>query len=205
MPSLSDLVQHQLAGLWLLVRGDARGLSHFDISDEGLVRSFLAFVICLPAIIVHTVLRRIEFLQVSPDLGLSTITFLFQAMALQTAGWVLSLGCLMLFGLLLGLRPLLRPLVVLMNWAAVPALYLAYGIVYPIAMLPDDSIVFSLLKAALLIAASVGAIVIAWLALRTVVGGSLVRRSALMVLVALPATYIVSMLETSMGLRLPHG
>ncbi|MGF9693533.1 hypothetical protein AAIH46_12005 [Rhizobium sp. 0TCS1.26] len=205
MPSLSDLVQHQLAGLWLLVRGDARGLSNFDISDEGVVRSFLAFVICLPAIIVHAVLRRIEFLQVSPDLGRSTITFLFQAMALQTAGWVLSLGCLMLFGLLLGLRPLLRPLVVLMNWAAVPALYLAYGIVYPIAMLPDDSIVFSLLKAALLVGASVGAIVIAWLALRTVVGGSLVRRSALMVLVALPATYIVSMLETSMGLRLPHG
>jgi hypothetical protein len=204
MPSISE-VQNRLAGLWLLVRGDARGLSHIDISDEGVVRSFLAFVICLPAILVHAVLRRIEFLQVSPDLGRSTIAFLFQAMALQSAGWVLALGCLMLFGLLLGLRPLLRPLVVLMNWAAVPAFYLTYGIIYPLVMLPGQSTLMAILRIGILLLALVAMLVITWRGLKTVVGGSSARRVTLMLLVALVPTYIVSLLETSMGLDLPYG
>ncbi|WP_137129848.1 hypothetical protein [Rhizobium sp. FY34] len=202
MPRLLDL-RHQMTGLWLLVQGDARGLSHFDISDDGVIRSFWAWVYCLPPLVFYAILRRIEFLQVLPDPGRYSLTYGLQVMVVETAGWTASILAVVVFGFLLGIRPLVRTLVVALNWAAVPALWVSYGPLFALVMLPGQSTLLWLLQMSALLASIVLVVALSWRMLHTVIGGNWLRRAAYLLLICLPPLYTMHSLERSMGLVLP--
>ena len=51
---------------WLLIKGDADGFKQLDLTDRGLLRSFWAFVWCLPAMFVTWAWWRMMFLQAMP-------------------------------------------------------------------------------------------------------------------------------------------
>lgn len=201
----SELV-HPLAGLRLLARGDARGLSSFDISDDGVIRSFRAALFCLPAFLVYAVLRRIEFLQVLPDLGRPHLVYIFQVLVIEASHWCFTVLFLTLAGFLLGLRPLVRPMIVMLNWAAVPFVYAVGVILYPILMLLNDRSTLQWLAATLLLLATlIGALVLIWRILHTVIGGPKWRRTAFLILAVLPPLWMTYSLEKAMGLISAHG
>jgi hypothetical protein len=204
MPPLSE-IRHQLAGFWLLVQGDARGLSHFDISDDGVIRSFWAWVYCMPGLILYAILRRVEFLQAGGETYRSSLIYCLQVMAVELAGWTTAILAILIAGLALGIRPLLRTLVVALNWAAVPAFTLAYGPLFGLLLLPVDNTVSWLAQMAMLLAAISLVAVVLWRMMRTVIGGSWMKRAAYLLLICLPPAYIMHSLEQSMGLVLPLG
>mgnify|MGYP000524129855 CR=1 FL=1 len=197
---------HPLAGLRLLARGDARGLSNFDISDDGMIRSFRAVLFCLPAFLVYAILRRIEFLQILPDLGRPHLVFIFQVLVIEASNWCFTVLFLMLAGFVLGLRPLIRPLIVMLNWAAVPVVYAVAIILTPVLMLLNHrSTLQWMAETLLLLAVLIGALVITWRILHTVIGGPKWRRTAFLLATVLPPLWMIRTLEHAMGLTVAHG
>lgn len=203
---LPSELRHPLAGLRLLAQGDARGLSHFDISDDGVIRSFRAALFCLPAFVVYAALRRIEFLQVLPDLGRPHLVFIFQVLVIEASNWCFAVLFLMLAGFVLGLRPLVRPLIVMANWAAVPFVYAVGVLIYPVLLLLDVRSTLQWLAATLLLLVTlIGGLILIWRILHTVIGGPKWRRVAFLLLTVLPPLWIVRTLEHAMGLTIAHG
>ncbi|WP_312222195.1 hypothetical protein [Rhizobium rhizoryzae] len=190
---------HPLAGLRLLAKGDARGLSNFDISDDGIIRSFRAFLFCLPVYLAFAIFARIEFLNVFPDLGRPHAVFIFQALVVAASNWCFTILCLILAGFLLDIRPLIRPLIVILNWSAVPVLY-AGALITPILPLFRYSPTLKWVVAVLLVILLCTLFIVTWRVLHTVVGGSKWKRAAFMLLVFLPPILISRFLENSMRL-----
>lgn len=125
MPGLLE-VKLYLSGLLLLVRGDAAGLKRLDISDRGLMRSFWAFVWCLPAMAVSWFWWRMLYLRGLPeDTELGGI-FFFRLAMLELANWLVPLILIgfLAWGLSLGRK--YYAMVVAVNWLSLPFAY-AYG------------------------------------------------------------------------------
>src|SRR4051812_32688733 len=87
MPPFSE-VRLYLSGLRLLIAGDARGLRPFDISDRGLLRSFLAIAWCAPAILVGWILQRVDFVLAFPEHRDSSLLFFAKMVLVEAAVWV---------------------------------------------------------------------------------------------------------------------
>lgn len=196
---LPNELLHPLSGLRLLAKNDARGLSNFDISDDGIIRSFRAFLYCLPVSLAFAIFARIEFLKVFPDLGRPHAVFIFQALVVEASEWVSTLLCLILAGFLLDIRPLIRPLIVMMNWSTVPLLY-AGALITPLLPLFRNSDTFKWVVAVLLILLLGTLFVVTWRILHTVIGGPKWKRGVFILLVFLPPILIVRFLEDSMRL-----
>ncbi|MDO1580841.1 hypothetical protein [Rhizobium oryzicola] len=197
-------IRHHLSGLWLLVRGDGRGLSAFDISDQGVLRSFQAMLICLPGLLLYAIQMRIAYLQVIVDPGRSHLWFLLQALFAEVLIWGLALVCIAGFGWPIGYRPLLRVLIVMMNWAAIPFVYISHGLLYPLLSLLDGDLTLIWISRLLLIAAVFsGTIYLVWRILHTVVGGAWWKRLTFLLLATLTTFWIAGALETSLGLTIP--
>ena len=130
---LSEPRRH-LTGLLLLVRGDARGLSLFDISDDGLARSFSAYLWTLPAIVPYGIARRLVELGMATDIS-GTLSFVFKFALNEAAGIVLPILLLALASPLLGYRVLLRTLIVTWNWSALVYLPLVHLVAAPFFLL----------------------------------------------------------------------
>ncbi|MCO5732611.1 hypothetical protein [Rhizobium sp. SSA_523] len=197
-------IRHPLRGLQLTAQGDARGLSHFDVSDEGIIRSFRAVLFSLPAFLVYAILRRIEFLQALPDLGRWHLTFIFQVLVIEASLWCFTILSLILSGMALGLRPLIRPMIVMANWGAIPFVYAAVLTLIPVLLLLNETSTLQwLVSIGLLLALLTMALILVWRILRTVVGGTKWRRAALLLMTILPPMWIIQHLEAAMGLT--HG
>jgi hypothetical protein len=180
--------RRHLSGLLLLVRGDARGLSLFDISDEGLARSFSAYLWTLPAIALYGIGRRLTELGMAPDIG-GTWSFVFKFALNQAAGIVLPILFLALASPLLGYRVLLRTLIVTWNWSALVYLPLVHLVAAPFFLL--DLQRWSLGGLAFVTFALIGAGVVLfalqWRILAIVVGGnSQIRLLILLILLLSP-------------------
>ncbi len=180
--------QRHLAGLLLLVRGDARGLSLFDISDDGLARSFSAYLWTLPAIALYGIARRLVELGMAPGLS-GTLSFTFKFALNEAAGIVLPILLLVLASPLLGYRVLLRTLIVTWNWSALVYLPLVHLVAAPFFLLNLQSwslggltfVTFAL------IGAGVALFVLQWRILAIVVGGnSQIRLLILLILLLSP-------------------
>ncbi|MGO6905063.1 hypothetical protein ACCS96_33370, partial [Rhizobium ruizarguesonis] len=65
MPGFRE-VQYYLAGLWLLIRLDARGFRYLDMSERGVNRSFWAMAWCLPPMGISWLWWRQAFLRSMP-------------------------------------------------------------------------------------------------------------------------------------------
>ncbi|CAN7148486.1 hypothetical protein [Neorhizobium sp. LjRoot104] len=202
MPSYHE-VRLYLGGLWLLIRGDARGLRPFDISDEGVLRSFWAIAWCAPALIIGWIFRRLEYLRHFPQREDYSFIFFLKMLVLEAAQWIVPTVALVALGLILRFMPLVRILIVLRNWFTVPLAYAAYVILAPLAFLSDQHAGLAgygsmALAATLLIAA----LFLMWCILRTVMGGPVMIRVATLGLVVLAEIIVARELENIMGVSL---
>ncbi|CDZ44122.1 hypothetical protein [Neorhizobium galegae] len=205
MPSYHE-VRLYLGGLWLLIRGDARGLRPFDISDKGVLRSFWAVAWCAPALIVGWIFRRMEYLRHFPQREDYSFIFFLKMLVLEAAQWIVPAVALIVLGFILRFMPLVRILIVLRNWFAVPFAYAAYAVLAPVAFLSDQ-------PGALASLAGYGALVLAaillfatlflmWCILRTVMGGPVMIRVATLGLVVVAEVIVARELENIMGVTL---
>lgn len=126
MPSYHE-VRLYLIGLFLLIKGDRQGFRMLDISDRGMMRSFWAFVWCLPAMAVSWLWWRSLFLNGMPrDTKVGGIFFVRLAM-LEVMDWILPLIFVGLVCALLGIGKKFPALVITFNWLSIPFAY-AYGV-----------------------------------------------------------------------------
>lgn len=206
MPSLHEL-KHSLGGIWLLFKGDARGLSAFDISDRGVLRSFWAFAWCLPALLILWLDERQEHLAAFPDTRETTATFIAKSVLVSIADWMLPLAGVFVALTLLRQRALFRSLVVICNWSSVVAVYI--GIVVLLAAifapepLDDGWWMVSTYSLYTLIALYIAFLFVSsWRILRTVVGGSLLGRVTIIVAMSL-AWMLLEPIEKQLGIYVP--
>ncbi|MCQ1834513.1 hypothetical protein [Neorhizobium galegae] len=202
MPSYHE-VRLYLGGLWLLIRGDARGLRPFDISDEGVLRSFWAVAWCAPALVVGWIFQRMEYLRHFPQREDYSFIFFLKMLVLEAAQWIVPTAALIVLGFILRFMPLVRILIVVRNWFTVPLAYATYAILTPVAFLSDQygtlaSYGVIALAATLLIAA----LLLMWCILRTVMGGPVMIRVATLGLVVVAEVIVARELENIMGVSL---
>ncbi|MDR6815944.1 hypothetical protein J2X76_001098 [Neorhizobium sp. 2083] len=205
MPSYHD-VRLYLGGLWLLIRGDARGLRPFDISDQGILRSFWAIAWCAPALIIGWIFQRMEYLRHFPQREDYSFIFFLKMLVLSAAQWIMPAVTLIALGFILRFMPLVRILIVVRNWFAVPLAYAIYVVLTPVAFLTGRHGATAslagygsiLLAAAILIVA----LALAWLILRTVMGGPAMIRVATLGFVVLSEIIVVRELQAIMGVSI---
>ncbi|MBP2559820.1 hypothetical protein J2857_002589 [Neorhizobium galegae] len=202
MPSYHE-VRLYLGGLWLLIRGDARGLRPFDISDEGVLRSFWAVAWCAPALIIGWIFRRMEYLRHFPQREDYSFIFFLKMLVLEAAHWIVPTAALVALGFILRFMPLVRILIVVRNWFTVPLAYATYVILAPLTFLFDQHAALagygSIALAAPLLS---GALFLMWRILRTVMGGPVMIRVATIGLVVLAEIIVARKLENIMGVSL---
>jgi hypothetical protein len=206
MPSLHEL-KHSLGGVWLLFKGDARGLSAFDISNRGVLRSFWTFVWCLPALLILWLSQRREHLTAFPDTRETAATFIAKSALVSVADWLLPLAGLFVALTLLRQRALFRSLVVICNWGSVAAVYVGIVVFLAVIFTPepvdDRWWMASTYGLYALIALYMAFLFIAtWRILRTVVGGGMVGRLTIVVAMSL-AWALLTPIEKQLGIYVP--
>ncbi|WJH42075.1 hypothetical protein N7E02_17995 [Aliirhizobium terrae] len=206
MPSLHEL-KHSLGGIWLLFKGDARGLSAFDISDRGVLRSFWAFVWCLPALLLLWLDQRNEHLAAFPDSRETTASFLAKSLVAGIADWLLPLAGVFVALALLRKRALFRTLVVICNWGSVAAVYIGAAVLLAIIFAPDATddrwwVVSAYSLYALLVLYIAVLFIATWRILRIVVGGNPLGRLTIIVAMSL-AWALLEPIEKQLGIYVP--
>lgn len=205
MPSYHD-VRLYLGGLWLLIRGDARGLRPFDISDQGVLRSFWAVAWCAPALVVGWIFRWMEYLRHFPQREDYSFIFFLKMLVLEAAQWIVPAVALVALGLILRFMPLVRILIVVRNWFTVPLAYATYVILAPVAFFSDQHGALASLAGygaiALATTLLITALFLMWCILRTVMGGPVMIRIATLGLVVLAEVIVARKLENLMGVSL---
>jgi hypothetical protein len=151
MPSLHE-IKHYLSGLWLLARGDAQGLRRLDISDRGMMRSFWAFVWCLPAMLVYWNGVRLAFIAAGPPETKTGAVFFIRLFLIEAVNWVLPLVLVAVLCLLLGTERKFPAIVVMTNWVSVPLAYAYALLTFGLFLMPSAGGVIALIQLALLIA-----------------------------------------------------
>ncbi|MFB9949952.1 hypothetical protein ACFFP0_13890 [Rhizobium puerariae] len=126
MPSYHE-VRLYLSGLWLLIKGDAQGFRLLDISDRGMLRSFWAFIWCLPAAVVSWFWWRSYLLEGMPSGARIGGLFFVRMGMLEVFNWLMPLVLAGLLCAILGIGRKFVPIVVTVNWLSVPFAYL-YGL-----------------------------------------------------------------------------
>ncbi|EUC00438.1 hypothetical protein PMI07_003724 [Rhizobium sp. CF080] len=202
MPSYHE-VRLYFGGLWLLIRGDARGLRPFDISDEGVLRSFWAIAWCAPALIVGWIFRRMEYLRHFPQREDYSFIFFLKMLVLEAAYWLVPAAALIALGFVLRFMPLVPILMVVRNWFAVPLAYATSAAIAYLSHAQNGAMGLAgygsiVLAATILVAA----LFLAWCILRTVMGGPVMIRIATLGLVALTDMLVARELENIMGVSI---
>lgn len=138
MPTYRE-VQYYLAGLWLLVRNDARGFSYLDISDRGLARSFWAILWCLPPIGISWLWWQQTYLSAMPPGSATGPAFFFHLGLVEAANWLVPPVMAGLLLLLFRSGEKFQPVVVAMNWLGLPLAYLNALLIALIALVPGSA------------------------------------------------------------------
>lgn len=202
MPSYADL-KRSMAGLWLLIKGDARGLSAFDISDRGVLQSFWAFVCCLPAMLVIHVSSYRNHVALHAGDADSPEAFAAKMVVVEVAQWLVPTVTIGAVAIALGLRPLARTLIITRNWFALPLVYATSVISALDAALPaptEETVSTGFYTSVLLsILLLIVAVVMNWRLLRTIVGGPAWPRLTLLALTIIVEVAFVWFLEARMG------
>ncbi|TNM66278.1 hypothetical protein [Aliirhizobium smilacinae] len=151
MPSFPE-VKFYISGLWLLFKGDPQGLKRLDLTDRGMMRSFWAFVWCLPAMFVYWTGVRYAFLSASAPGTKAGVAFYLRLFMVEAINWVLPLVLLGILCLLLKTERKFTAIVVATNWLSVPISY-AYAVLTLLLFLAPFAAGFiALVQLALLIA-----------------------------------------------------
>lgn len=151
MPPFPE-VKFYISGLWLVFKGDAQGLKRLDVTDRGMMRSFWAFVWCLPAMFIDWTGMRFAFLSANPQGTKAGLAFYLRLFLIEAINWVLPLLLLGILCLLLKTERKFIAMVVAINWLSVPVAY-AYAVITLLMFLvPFAAGAIALVQLALLIA-----------------------------------------------------
>lgn len=134
MPPISE-VRYYLTGLFLLIKGDRRGMQMLDLTDRGMMRSFWAFVWCLPPALISWIWWRQIYLRAMPDDASVGPVFFVRLGMLEVLDWFIPLIFAGAVCLLLGLGRKFIAITVAFNWISVPFAY-AYAVLAIGFMLP---------------------------------------------------------------------
>lgn len=194
MPSFRE-VQYYLAGLWLLIQLDPRGFRYLDISDRGMLRSFWAILWCIPPILISWLQYKAAFLIAMPpgtDVGPG---FFFRLGLIEATGWLVPLIFSGLLLLIFRAGEKFAPIVVTMNWLALPIAYVNALLIALLVYIPGAASMTAMLWLALLITM---VFVIARI-LRMICGAQPLFVSALTLVILIPSMLLTFFLQKFLG------
>jgi len=151
LPSFAE-IQLYISGLWLVFKGDAQGLKRLDLTDRGMMRSFWAFVWCLPAMFVYWTGMRFAFLSASTEGTRAGLGFYLRLFMVEAVNWILPLVLLGALCLLLKTERKFAAIVVATNWLSVPVSYAYAVLTLLLFLLPFAAGLIALVQLVLLIA-----------------------------------------------------
>ena len=151
MPPFPE-VKFYISGLWLLFKGDAQGLKRLDMTDRGMMRSFWAFVWCLPAMFVYWTGMRYAFLSANPEGTKAGLDFYLSLFLIEAINWILPLTLFGILCLLLKTERKFVSIVVATNWLSVPVSYAYAVMTLLLFLIPFAAGLIALVQLALLIA-----------------------------------------------------
>ncbi|WP_105370493.1 hypothetical protein [Neorhizobium huautlense] len=195
MPSYSE-VRLYLSGLWLLIRGDAQGFRLLDVSDRGMMRSFWAFVWCLPAVFVSWIwLRSLLVQSMPPGTRLGGMFFVRVAM-LEVLNWLLPIVFSALICLFMGIHRKFPAIVVTINWLAVPFAWI-YGLLcLAMLLLPVLTPIIGLMQLMLLMILVFAVSRI----MRMICGPQLLMTTALVLVLLVPNMILTGAMQRFLGI-----
>ncbi len=151
MPSFAE-IQLYLSGLWLLARGDAQGLRRLDLTDRGMLRSFWAFVWCLPAMLIYWNGIRLAFLAAAPQGTKAGSLFFMRLFLIEAINWFLPLVLVAVLCLFLNTERKFPAIVVITNWLSVPLSYIYALLTVVLFLMPASAGLIALLQLVVLVA-----------------------------------------------------
>ncbi len=151
MPPFPE-VKFYISGLWLLFKGDAQGLKRLDLTDRGMMRSFWAFVWCLPAMFVYWTGMRYAFLSANPEGTKAGLAFYLRLFLIEAINWILPLTLFGILCLLLKTERKFVSIVVATNWLSVPVSYAYAAMTLLLFLIPFAAGLIALVQLGLLIA-----------------------------------------------------
>ncbi|MCP8896392.1 hypothetical protein KYK29_15805 [Shinella daejeonensis] len=199
MPGIDEVLHYQ-TGLWLLLRNKPEGFRWLDLTVRGLMRSFWAFVWCLPAFAVIWASWRLYYLANMPTGTSAGPGFFLRMLFIDAAGWLLPIVLLLLLARPLGFARQLAAVLTASNWIAVPFAYAA-AIPFAMTLLLPDSAPF----AGLLLYAIFGAtVVLQFRLIRMCVGQQALLAAAMTAIYVLPPMLAGDGLQRLLG-TIPAG
>lgn len=197
MPGFRE-VQYYLAGLWLLIRLDARGFRYLDMSERGVNRSFWAMAWCLPPMGISWLWWRQAFLRSMPPEADVDFAFYFRLGLVELANWFVPLvfAGLLLLAFRMGER--FAPVVVSINWLGVPLSYINGLLLALVFFLPGSVGLVSLLLLAFMLAQ---VFVLARI-LRMICHGHALMVGALTLVLLVPSMILSEYLQHFLGIYL---
>lgn len=130
-----DEITRSLQGAWALFMGDCDGMNGFNLSFEGLIRSFLLIIYLLPALCLFALAEWNDFVQ---EYGsLSQVSFVIGTAVQFTIDWLLFPLLMIPVSRLINGGKTYVAYIVSVNWAGaiallplgVPALFYSLGII----------------------------------------------------------------------------
>lgn len=195
MPSFDEVI-YTLRSLWLVVQEPAEGLGRLDFGPLGALRSFWAFVWCLPPILLSWAAYRLDYLAGMPKGSTTGVDFFLRLSVVELANWLVPLIAIAGVMLAIGMASRLPAVIIAFNWMMVPSSWMM-SVYSALAILsPDDAPSFVLLYLML------GIIVLTaqFLVLNVLVGGQKLLVSALVITNLVTTLYVSWKLQLAMGL-----
>jgi hypothetical protein len=194
LPSFAEIKLY-ISGLWLVVKGDGQGLRQLDLSDRGMMRSFWAFVWCLPAMFVYWVGMRIAFLAAGPEGAKAGGVFFLRLFLIEAVNWVLPLILLGGLCLLLNTERKFTAIVAATNWLSVPVSYAYAVLTLLLFLVPPAAGIIALLQIVLL-ASTIFAVS---RILRQICGPQPLVLAAFLLVLLVPSLVIADLLRSYLG------
>lgn len=207
MPSFHE-VRSYLYGIWLLIKGDPRGVHLLDTSERGMWQSFWAILWCLPAFAVYCVIQRMDYVSATgPDGQMSTLPYVTVLAAIEAMRWIIPPVLIAWLCFALKLRPQLRVLIVVFNWSTLP-IFVINAIVLLLFLLPlqheEFAMQFWLGQLAIFLIFGVLELAATVRAFRNVIGGYPFKALALAIPGVVLLNYLAVTLEKAAGIHIDY-
>lgn len=122
MPQLEEIV-HYLRGVWLLALGKSEGEAYLNLTVDGVLRSFMAILWCLPAMAVSWAAWRFFYLENMPQGTVAGVSFILRLGLIDLVAWIVPLMVISALARPLGYGQHLAAIIVSTNWLSVPVFY----------------------------------------------------------------------------------
>lgn len=140
-----------LKGLWLLIKGDATGSRYLDLTERGFKRSFLAPILCLPALLVSWLWWAKSYELLTGIAVAAEPIFYLRLALVEAICWIVPLILMGILLLYFKLGSKFSALVTCSNWLAVPFSYLYATLILIAFFIPFLQAVIAMIFMALLL------------------------------------------------------